>query len=47
MIERILVPHDGSAFAEQVLPYGLAEVLLVTPSRWTLTDTSREVRLPA
>jgi hypothetical protein len=30
---------------EQVLPYGLAEPLLVTPSRWTLTETSREVRL--
>ena len=32
---------------EQVLPYGLAEILLVTPSRWTLTEASREVRLPA
>ena len=32
---------------EQVLPYGLAEMLLITPSRWTLTESSREVRLPA
>jgi hypothetical protein len=32
---------------EQVLPYGLAETLLVTPSRWTLTEASREVHLPA
>jgi hypothetical protein len=32
---------------EQVLPYGLAEMLLVTPWRWTLTEASREVRLPA
>jgi hypothetical protein len=32
---------------EQVLPYGLAEMLLITPSRWTLTEASREVRLPA
>jgi len=32
---------------DQVLPYGLAEMLLVTPSRWTLTEASREVRLPA
>jgi hypothetical protein len=32
---------------EQVLPYGLAEMLLVTPSRWTLTENTREVRLPA
>jgi len=34
-------------WTEQVLPYGLAEILLVTPSRWTLTESSREVRLPA
>jgi hypothetical protein len=32
-------------WAEQVLPYGLAELLLITPSRWTLTETSRAVRL--
>lgn len=32
---------------EQVLPYGLAEMLLITPSRWTLTESSRAVRLPA
>lgn len=32
---------------EQVLPYGLASMMLVTPSRWTLTEASREVRLPA
>jgi hypothetical protein len=34
------------SWAEQVLPYGLAEVLLVAPSRWTLTETSRSIRLP-
>jgi len=34
-------------WSEQVLPYGLAEILLITPSRWTLTDASRVVRLPA
>ncbi len=33
-------------WSEQVLPYGLAEMLLITPSRWTLTEASREVRLP-
>jgi hypothetical protein len=32
---------------EQVLPYGLAEILLVTPSAWTLTESSREVRIEA
>jgi hypothetical protein len=30
-----------------VLPYGLAEILMITPSGWTLTETTREVRLPA
>lgn len=32
---------------EQVLPYGLAPMWLVTPSGWTLTEVSRDVRLPA
>jgi hypothetical protein len=32
---------------EQVLPYGLAEILMVTPTGWTLTESCREVRLPA
>jgi hypothetical protein len=32
---------------EQVLPFGLAHMWLVTPSGWTLTETSREVRLPS
>jgi hypothetical protein len=35
------------SWPEQVLPYGLASMMLVTPSGWTLTETSREVRLPA
>jgi len=35
------------SWPEQVLPYGLASMMLITPSRWTLTETSREVRLPA
>jgi site-specific DNA-cytosine methylase len=34
-------------WSEQVLPYGLAESLMITPSRWTLTEPSCEVRLPA
>ena len=34
------------SWPEQVLPFGLAEILLITPSRWTLTEISREVRLP-
>jgi len=35
------------SWSEQVLPYGLAATMLITPSRWTLTAASREVRLPA
>ncbi len=31
---------------DQVLPYGLAGMLLITPSQWSLTESSREVRLP-
>ena len=34
------------SWPEQVLPYGLATMMPVTPYRWTLTETSREVRLP-
>jgi hypothetical protein len=33
-------------WSEQVLPYGLAEMLMITPSGWTLTEVSREIRLP-
>lgn len=35
------------SWPEQVLPYGLASMMLVTPAGWTLTGASREVRLPA
>jgi hypothetical protein len=33
-------------WAEQILPFGLAEELRITPERWTLTESTREVRLP-
>ncbi len=33
-------------WSEQVLPYGLGEMMMITPSRWSLTEASREVRLP-
>jgi hypothetical protein len=39
--------HSRRSWPERVLPYGLAELLMITPSRWTLTETSREIRLPA
>jgi hypothetical protein len=34
------------SWSEQALPYGLAGALLLTPSQWTLTEASRDVRLP-
>ncbi|MHB1844745.1 MAG: hypothetical protein ACYCWW_07920 [Deltaproteobacteria bacterium] len=44
---RFALEQPPRPWTEQVLPYGLAEMMLITPSRWTLTETSREVRLSA
>jgi hypothetical protein len=44
---RFAMERPPRSWVEQVLPYGLGEMMLVTPSRWTLTEVSREVRLPA
>ena len=33
------------AWSEQVVPYALAGMLLITPSRWTLTESARQIRL--
>jgi len=38
--------RPARSWPEQVLPYGLAGMMLITPSGWTLTDATREVRLP-
>ena len=38
--------RPARSWPEQVLPYGLARMMLITPSRWTLTEATREVRLP-
>jgi hypothetical protein len=43
---RFALEQPPRPWPEQVLPYGLAELMMVTPSRWTLTEVSREVRLP-
>jgi hypothetical protein len=43
----VLPVQPPRPWPEQVLPYGLAEMMLITPSRWTLTEVSRGVRLPA
>ena len=43
---QLAMEQPRRRWAEQVLPFGLAHMWLVTPSGWTLTETSREVRLP-
>ena len=43
---RLTLEQPRRPWPEQVLPYGLAEMLLITPSMWTLTESSHEVRLP-
>jgi hypothetical protein len=44
---RLAMERPRRPWVEQVLPYGLAAILLITPSRRTLTEATREVRLPA
>jgi hypothetical protein len=43
---QFVIEPQQRPWHEQVLPYGLAEILMVTPTEWTLTESSREVRLP-
>lgn len=43
---QFAVEKPGRPWHEQVLPYGLAEMLQITPSRWTFTEASRDIRLP-
>ncbi len=42
---RLATEDPPRRWSEQVTPYGLAGRMLVTPSGWTLTETSREVGL--
>jgi hypothetical protein len=42
--ERFASERPGRPWTEQVQPYALAEMMLVTPTGWTLTEGSREVR---
>jgi len=44
---ELALQHHHRPWHEQVLPYGLAEILMITPTGWTLTECSREVRLRA
>ncbi len=43
---QLAMEQPQRSWSEQVLPYGLAEILMITPSRWTLAGTTREVWLP-
>jgi len=43
--QRLETERPRRPWSEQVLPYGL--VAFIAPSGWTLTESSREVRLPA
>ena len=42
---QLAAERPPRSWSEQVIPYGLAEAMLITPSGWTLTEESREVRL--
>ena len=42
---RFALEQPPRPWPEQVLPYALGELMTITPSRWTLTESSREVRL--
>jgi hypothetical protein len=41
----LAVERPARSWPEQVLPYGLAGAMLITPTGWTLTKATREVRL--
>jgi hypothetical protein len=47
VLRQLSAERPRRPWSEQVLPFGLAHMWLVTPSGWTLTETSREVRLPS
>jgi hypothetical protein len=40
---QLALERPQRSWPDQVLPFGL----LITPSSWTLTEASRDVRLPA
>jgi hypothetical protein len=44
--ERAALSEGQRPWPERVLPYGLASMRLITPTGWTLTEASREIRQP-
>jgi len=45
VVRQLVAERPPRPWADQVLPYALAERMLITPVGWTLTETTREVRL--
>jgi hypothetical protein len=43
---QLVTERPPRPWTEQVIPYGLAERMLIAPQAWTLTEETREVRLP-
>jgi len=43
--DQFMAEHPPRPWSEQVLPFALADILGVTPSDWTLTESSRDVRI--
>jgi hypothetical protein len=43
---KLVAEQPSRPWAEVVVPYGLTEAMLITPVGWTLTEETREVRLP-
>lgn len=46
VVQKLALERSGRSWAEKVLPYGLAGMMRITPTGWTLTEETREVRLP-
>lgn len=45
IVRQLVAERPPRPWTEQVVPYGLAERMLITPVGWSLTEETREVRL--
>ena len=45
VVHGLIGERPPRPWPDQVVPYGLAEMMLITPSGWTLTEETQEVRL--